>query len=62
MKIIDRIEIHRFRSIGDESIPTDEINIFSGLNNSGKSNILRALNLFFNFQTSYDSPHTFEKD
>ncbi len=62
MKIIDRIEIHRFRSIGDERIPTDEINIFSGLNNSGKSNILRALNLFFNFQTSYDSPHTFEKD
>lgn len=62
MKIIDRIEIHRFRSIGDESIPTDEINIFSGLNNSGKSNILRALNLFFNFETSYDSPHTFEKD
>ena len=50
------------RSIGDESIPTDEINIFSGLNNSGKSNILRALNLFFNFETSYDSPHTFEKD
>lgn len=62
MKIIERIEIHRFRSIGDESIPAEEINIFSGLNNSGKSNVLRALNLFFNIETSYDSPHIFEKD
>lgn len=62
MKIIERVEIHRFRSFGDESIPADEINIFSGVNNSGKSNVLRALNLFFNFETSYDSPHIFEKD
>ena len=62
MKIIERIEIHRFRSIGDESIPASDINIYSGVNNSGKSNILRALNLFFNQETSYDSPFDFDKD
>lgn len=62
MKFIERIEIHRFRSIGDESVLASDINIFSGVNNSGKSNILRALNLFFNNQTSYDSPFDFNKD
>lgn len=62
VKIIDRIEIHRFRSIGDESIPAADINVYSGVNNSGKSNILRALNLFFNQETSYDSPFDFAKD
>ena len=62
MKIIERIEIHRFRSIGDESILTSDINVYSGVNNSGKSNILRALNLFFNQETSYDSPFNFKKD
>ena len=62
MRIIERIEIHRFRSIGDESILTSDINVYSGVNNSGKSNILRALNLFFNQETSYDSPFNFERD
>ena len=62
MKVIERIEIHRFRSVGDETIPASDINVYSGVNNSGKSNILRALNLFFNQETSYDSPFDFEKD
>lgn len=62
MRIIERIEIHRFRSIGDESVLTSDINVYSGVNNSGKSNILRALNLFFNQETSYDSPFNFERD
>lgn len=62
MRVIERVEIHRFRSFKDEVILADEITIFSGVNNSGKSNVLRALNLFFNFQTSYDSPHVFDKD
>lgn len=62
MKYIRRIEIHRFRSFSDESILTEEVNIYSGLNNSGKSNVLKALNLFFNNETSYDSPYDFIKD
>lgn len=62
MKIIDRVEIHRFRSISDTSIVTDELTIFSGVNNSGKSNVLKALNLFFNSETSFGSPFDFKKD
>lgn len=62
MKIIERIEIHRFRSISDAAIITDELTIFSGINNSGKSNILRALNLFFNNETSFLRPYEFSKD
>ncbi len=54
MKIIKKIEIKHFRSIFDQ--PIEELNhivIFGGQNDSGKSNVLRALNLFFNGQTSF---------
>lgn len=52
MKIIEKIEIRHFRSFGVETTIADlkNLNIFSGGNDSGKSNILRALDLFFNFQ------------
>lgn len=62
MKIIEKIEIHRFRSISNTSIEADEINIFSGINNSGKSNILKALNLFFNRRSSFDQQFDFVQD
>jgi hypothetical protein len=62
MQLIKKIEIHRFRSISDISIEAAELTILSGLNNSGKSNVLRALNLFFNGETSYGSPFNFRKD
>jgi predicted ATPase len=62
MKIIRKVEIKRFRSIGSTKIETAEINILSGKNNSGKSNVLRALNLFFNGKTGHDSPYSFERD
>lgn len=48
MKLIEKIEIERFRSIARAEISTNHITIFSGLNNSGKSNVLKALDLFFN--------------
>jgi hypothetical protein len=38
------------------------LNIISGANDSGKSNILRALNLFFNKQTNPNQFFDFEKD
>ena len=60
--IIKKIEIHRFRSISDVSIDTKEITIFSGLNNSGKSNILRSLNLFFKGDSSFGQRYDFERD
>ncbi len=58
MRLIEKIEIQHFRSFdgGDRYekrtpvvVPhLKDVNIFSGANDSGKSNLLRALNLFFN--------------
>ena len=51
MKLISKIRVEGFRSIKDTKNTLDNFennNIFVGLNNSGKSNLLRALNLFFN--------------
>lgn len=62
MKIIEKIEIHRFRSISDIEIEADELVVFSGINNSGKSNVLKALNLFFNGESSFGKKYDFEND
>lgn len=43
-------------------IPVDNITIFSGKNNSGKSNILKALNLFFNKETSFQTEYAHDVD
>jgi predicted ATP-dependent endonuclease of OLD family len=54
MIIIESIEIKYFRSFSDKKVSIENIrdfNIFSGSNDSGKSNVLRALNLFFNNET-----------
>ena len=49
MKIIEQINIQYYRSIKDEKVKAvNELNIFSGKNDVGKSNILKALDLFFN--------------
>jgi predicted ATP-dependent endonuclease of OLD family len=42
---IRRIHIENYRSIGDLDIEFSSVNALVGANNSGKSNILRALNL-----------------
>lgn len=69
MKIIEKIEIKHFRSFlgTPQSYETEitninDLNIFSGANDSGKSNILRALNLFFNGEISYKVPFEFDRD
>lgn len=57
MKIIESIRIKYFRSIlnttrGNQThLKTNELNIIVGSNDAGKSNYLRALNLFFNHQS-----------
>jgi energy-coupling factor transporter ATP-binding protein EcfA2 len=70
MDIIKEISIKNFRSIKtlNRKIKSTHLNIFVGQNDQGKSNLLRALNLFFNNQTdngiafrfgddySYDAP------
>lgn len=69
MNIIDKIEIKNFRSFigspkeyNSEIYNLKDLNIFSGANDSGKSNILRALNLFFNDEIAPGVPFNFERD
>jgi AAA15 family ATPase/GTPase len=68
MKIIEQIEIKNFRSFGNRTgettkvIKINELNILSGANDSGKSNILRALNLFFNSKTNLEDFFDFDND
>ena len=59
---IQSIRIKNFRSIRNASINVSGMNIFVGLNDVGKSNVLKALNLFFNNNTDYDVKFDFEKD
>lgn len=55
MRVIDRIDINYFRSVYSISLTNcRDVNVITGSNDSGKSNILKALNLFFNGETE---PH-----
>jgi len=60
--LIKKIEITNFRSIKHCSIDCSQYNLFCGINDVGKSNILKALNLFFNRQTDFDTPFDFASD
>jgi AAA15 family ATPase/GTPase len=60
--IIEKIEISNFRSIYHQVIDCKKLNIFSGLNDTGKSNILKALNLFFNNETDFQRNLNFSED
>lgn len=63
MNIIKNIKIKYFRSIYDLRLKNcNNLNIISGRNDAGKSNILRALNLFFNNQTDWNTLFNFYKD
>jgi len=68
MKIIEQIEIKNFRSFGNRKKESykvtkcNDLNVISGANDSGKSNILRALNLFFNGNTDINSFFDFGRD
>lgn len=59
---IKHIKIKNFRSIVDIDIDTDKLNVFVGLNDAGKSNVLKALNLFFNGETEPGTIFDFETD
>lgn len=69
MRIIEKIEIKNFRSFlwtrkWEEAIIDNitDLNIFSGSNDSWKSNVLRALNLFFNDKISVNDEFNFFRD
>lgn len=52
MRLITTVDIESFRSIRRAGLKDlSGFTAFAGLNNSGKSNVLRALNAFFNDQT-----------
>lgn len=60
--LIKRIEIHNFRSIRHQIVECSEYNLFCGINDIGKSNLLKALNLFFNSETDFQTPFNFSSD
>ena len=60
--MIASILVRNFRSIDRQDVACNWITTFVGENDAGKSNFLRALNLFFNDQTDPDTPFNFERD
>jgi predicted ATP-dependent endonuclease of OLD family len=59
---ITKITIKNFRSIENITFDCSNITTFVGLNDAGKSNILRALNLFFNGETDHSLKFDFGRD
>ncbi len=59
---IKTINIKRFRSILSEKFSLTALNIFIGDNDAGKSNIFKAINLFFNKQTDFNTDFNFDRD
>jgi hypothetical protein len=63
MITIRDIEIGRFRSIRDAKLSgLQDFSVLAGLNNSGKSNFLRALNLFFTGRPEPDVPFNLSRE
>ncbi len=59
---ITNINIRNFRSVRNLSFNPGKLAVLVGKNDSGKSNVLRALNLFFNGRTMPDEYLDFEVD
>lgn len=59
---ITKIHIKNFRSARNLTVSPQRLAVLVGKNDSGKSNILRALNLFFNDQTDSGNSLRFEID
>lgn len=57
-----KVTIENFRSIVKMEVDLNDLTILVGKNDSGKSNIMRALNLFFNNKTSYKKDFDFNDD
>lgn len=57
-----QVHVENFRSIQRLTIPAAPLSILVGKNDCGKSNVLRALNLFFNGVTNPGKSFLFEED
>lgn len=63
MQLIQKIEISYLRSLYSATISNiGHLNVLFGKNDSGKSNVLRALNLFFNDESDPDRDPNFDID
>lgn len=63
MLLIRKVKIRYFRSVYTAALEKcDSLNVISGSNDAGKSNILKALNLFFNGNTDWNTPFDFYND
>ena len=63
MVLIRKVKIRYFRSVYNATLEKcDSLNVISGRNDAGKSNILKALNLFFNGHTDWNTPFDFYRD
>lgn len=63
MQLIHSIEVAYFRSIYKFQLnDLSDVNVLFGRNDSGKSNVLRALNLFFDGKTNPDQAFDFVRD
>lgn len=66
--MIKSVRIVNFRSIRNTTrgsvthLQCNKITTFVGKNNSGKSNVLKALNLFFNGSVSQGNPFSYQRD
>ena len=60
--IIRNIAIKNFRSIRRGNIRANSFNVLVGMNDAGKSNVLKALNLFFNDQVDSNLPFDYSRD
>ena len=59
---IKELRIRNFRSIVKADIQLNNMSVFVGFNDVGKSNVLKSLNLFFNNETDYEKPLDFIQD
>ncbi|OGO51985.1 MAG: hypothetical protein A2148_04060 [Chloroflexi bacterium RBG_16_68_14] len=63
MQLIRSVQIERFRSLGDARLDgLADMVALVGPNNCGKSNVLRAMNLFFNDETDRGELLDFSRD
>jgi predicted ATPase len=60
--IIEKVTIKNFRSIEMASFSASDLNVLVGKNDVGKSNFLKALNLFFNNETENGNRFDFDTD
>ena len=63
-QFIKKMRIRNFRSVVDEiiTLSDENISVFVGNNDAGKSNLLRALNLFFHGNTDFNTRFRFGDD